>query len=41
MTRNLRLTGGISNPTDAKYYNRVFAEGIEPAPRLVVTLVCR
>jgi Fe(3+) dicitrate transport protein len=34
LTRNLRLIGGISNLTDAKYYNRVFANGIEPAPRL-------
>ena len=34
ITRNLRLIGGISNLTDAKYYNRVFANGIEPAPRL-------
>jgi len=34
ITRNLRFIGGISNLTDAKYYNRVFANGIEPAPRL-------
>jgi Fe(3+) dicitrate transport protein len=34
ITGNLRLIGGISNLTDAKYYNRVFANGIEPAPRL-------
>lgn len=34
LTRNVRLIGGISNLTDAKYYNRVFANGIEPAPRL-------
>ena len=34
ITKNLRLIGGISNLTDAKYYNRVFANGIEPAPRL-------
>jgi Fe(3+) dicitrate transport protein len=34
VTKNLRLIGGISNLTDAKYYNRVFANGIEPAPRL-------
>ena len=30
----VRLIGGISNLTDAKYYDRVFANGIEPAPRL-------
>jgi len=34
ITKNLRLIGGVSNLTDAKYYNRVFANGIEPAPRL-------
>ncbi len=34
LTRNLRLIGGISNLTDEKYYDRVFANGIEPAPRL-------
>jgi len=34
VTNNVRLIGGISNLTDAKYYNRVFANGIEPAPRL-------
>jgi outer membrane receptor protein involved in Fe transport len=34
LTKNLRLIGGISNLTDAKYYNRVFANGIEPAPRI-------
>ena len=34
ITRNLRLIGGISNLTDTKYDNRVFANGIEPAPRL-------
>jgi Fe(3+) dicitrate transport protein len=33
LNRYLRLIGGISNLTDAKYYNRVFANGIEPAPR--------
>lgn len=26
--------GAISNLTDANYYNRVFANGIEPAPRI-------
>ena len=34
INKNLRFIGGISNLTDAKYYNRVFANGIEPAPRL-------
>jgi Fe(3+) dicitrate transport protein len=34
LNKYLRLIGGISNLTDAKYYNRVFANGIEPAPRL-------
>ena len=34
LTKNLRLIAGISNLTDAKYYDRVFANGIEPAPRL-------
>ncbi len=34
LTKNLGLIGGISNLTDAKYYNRVFANGIEPALRL-------
>jgi len=29
----LRLIAGISNLTDEKYYDRVFASGIEPAPR--------
>ncbi len=33
LTRNLRLIAGISNLTDEKYYDRVFANGIEPAPR--------
>jgi Fe(3+) dicitrate transport protein len=33
INKYLRLIGGISNLTDAKYYNRVFANGIEPAPR--------
>ena len=31
--RNIRLLGGISNLADKKYYNRVFQNGIEPAPR--------
>jgi len=34
ITKNLRFIGGISNLTDAKYYDRVFTNGIEPAPRL-------
>ena len=29
----IHLIAGISNLTDQKYYNRVFANGIEPAPR--------
>jgi len=33
ITRYLRLIAGISNLTDEKYYDRVFADGIEPAPR--------
>ena len=33
LTKRLRLIGGISNLTDEKYYDRVFANGIEPAPR--------
>jgi outer membrane receptor protein involved in Fe transport len=33
ITKNLRLIGGITNLTDEKYYDRVFANGIEPAPR--------
>ena len=33
LTRNLRLIAGITNLTDEKYYDRVFANGIEPAPR--------
>jgi outer membrane receptor protein involved in Fe transport len=32
ITRNLRLIAGISNLTDEKYYDRVFVNGIEPAP---------
>ena len=31
--RNIRLLGGISNLANKKYYNRVFQNGIEPAPR--------
>jgi Fe(3+) dicitrate transport protein len=34
ITKDLRFIGGISNLTDAKYYNRLCANGIEPAPRL-------
>jgi Fe(3+) dicitrate transport protein len=34
LTRNLRIIAGITNLTDEKYYDRVFANGIEPAPRL-------
>ena len=34
LTRNVRIIGGITNLTDAKYYDRVFANGIEPAPRI-------
>ncbi|HVI04892.1 MAG TPA: TonB-dependent receptor, partial [Sphingomicrobium sp.] len=30
LTRNLRLLAGITNLADAKYYNRVFQNGIEP-----------
>lgn len=33
VTKNVRLIGGISNLTDLKYYDRIFANGIEPAPR--------
>jgi Fe(3+) dicitrate transport protein len=33
VTKNVRLIGGISNLTDEKYYDRIFANGIEPAPR--------
>ena len=32
LTRNLRIIAGITNLTDEKYYDRVFANGIEPAP---------
>jgi len=33
LTKSLRLIGGITNLTDAKYYDRVFPNGIEPARR--------
>ncbi len=33
ITKNVRLIGGISNLADLKYYNRIFGNGIEPAPR--------
>jgi outer membrane receptor protein involved in Fe transport len=33
ITKNLRLIAGITNLTDEVYYDRVFANGIEPAPR--------
>jgi Fe(3+) dicitrate transport protein len=33
ITKNVRLIGGISNLTDNKYYDRIFSNGIEPAPR--------
>jgi Fe(3+) dicitrate transport protein len=33
LTKRLRFIAGISNLTDEKYYDRVFANGIEPAPR--------
>ena len=33
ITKHLRLIAGISNLTDEKYYDRVFVNGIEPAPR--------
>ena len=33
ITKYLRLIAGISNLTDEKYYDRVFSNGIEPAPR--------
>jgi Fe(3+) dicitrate transport protein len=36
LTRNLRFLAGVSNVTDAKYYNRVFQNGIEPAARRTV-----
>lgn len=32
ITGNVRLTGGVSNIFDKKYYSRVFSNGIEPAP---------
>jgi len=34
LTRNLRIIAGITNLTNEKYYDRVFANGIEPAPRM-------
>ncbi len=33
LTKNLRLIAGITNLTDEKYYDRIFTNGIEPAPR--------
>jgi Fe(3+) dicitrate transport protein len=33
ITKSLRLIAGITNLTDEIYYDRVFANGIEPAPR--------
>ena len=36
LNRNLRFLAGISNVTDAKYYNRVFQNGIEPGARRTV-----
>jgi outer membrane receptor protein involved in Fe transport len=33
LTKNLRLIAGITNFTDEKYYDPVFGNGIEPAPR--------
>jgi len=33
ITKNVRIIGGISNLTDLKYYDRIFGNGIEPAPR--------
>jgi Fe(3+) dicitrate transport protein len=33
VTKNVRVIGGISNLTDLKYYDRIFGNGIEPAPR--------
>jgi hypothetical protein len=35
------LIAGISNLTDEKYYNRVFANGIEPDRVAPVTLAFR
>ena len=32
ITKNLRLIAGITNLTDEVYYDRLFANGIEPAP---------
>jgi Fe(3+) dicitrate transport protein len=34
LTRNLRIIAGLTNLTNEKYYDRVFANGIEPAPRM-------
>ena len=33
LTKNIRVIGGISNLADEKYYDRVFSNGLEPAPR--------
>jgi Fe(3+) dicitrate transport protein len=33
VNRNVRIIMGISNLTDLKYYDRIFGNGIEPAPR--------
>ncbi len=33
INRNVRIIMGISNLTDLKYYDRIFGNGIEPAPR--------
>ena len=41
LTRYLRLIAGITNLTDEKYYDRVFANGIEPRRGTPVTEVCR
>ncbi|MEO8812700.1 MAG: TonB-dependent receptor [Caulobacteraceae bacterium] len=32
LTRSVRLTAGVSNLSGARYYSRVFQNGIEPAP---------
>jgi len=34
VTKHVRLIAGLSNLTDKKYYDRVFANGLEPAPRI-------
>lgn len=34
ITKNIRLIAGVSNLGDRKYYDRVFANGLEPAPRI-------